>query len=126
MDHQIRSILAALLGVAIGYILAKVTYQAVLLEALPQHVENYEWLFPIVGVAIGAIAMPIIVYLARGEVLVVGSGLTAAVASAVSFLVYAIFVPDRAPLLITIWLVTVFLVRFIYMLLKPRGKGLKS
>ena len=126
MDHQMRSIFAGLLGAAVGYILGKVTYQAVLLEVLPQHVEQYQFLFPIVGAIAGAIAMPVIVYVARGEVLVVGSALTVATASAVCFLAYAFFVPERAPLFITIWLVSLFAGRFIHKMLKPRGKGLKS
>ena len=126
MDHQIRTLLAVMLGVAAGYVLGKATYHAVLMEALPQHVEDYQRLFPLIGMALGAIATPIIVYIARGELLVVGTGLFAATASAAGFIAYAFFVPDRGPLLITVWLVAVFVTRFLYMMLKPRGKGLKS
>ena len=126
MDHQLRSLLAIILGAVLGYVLAKVTYQALLMEVLPQHLEGHEWMFPIAGSITGAVVMPIIVYIARGEVLVAGSGLALATAAAICFAVYSFFVPDRAALLISVWLIAVIAVRFIYMMLKPRGKGLKS
>ncbi|MCY4325477.1 MAG: hypothetical protein OXC81_05590 [Betaproteobacteria bacterium] len=126
IDHQTRSMLAIVLGAAVGYILSKVTYQVLLLEVLPQHLEPYQNLFPILGSIAGAIAMPIIVYVARGEVKVVGTGLALATASAICFVTYALFVPERVVLLIAIWLGAVLIVRFFYMMLKPRGKGLKS